>query len=265
MKVYPGKWRYSEEEPYPSLQAVLDTPFWRDETYKPVRESLKIPIPNPEVVVGGEFITIDTLAQRSVPKGAAAAAPSPKKEPEEEEEGMLPTERILEGSEGEEEATPTATPPVRSPGMAPRREPPPEQAEGVKYGLIHLVPMMVGSMVPQSLRTLGYSLVIVEAAELEAEKGVHSLVPRLLTENPELLVAIIGEALHCGEALASIQRNITREDLKIYTIRVYWPNTGVPPWNFAEMQLLLISRWTLTWRVCHVPRPLFLFSAMSSV
>ena len=67
MKVYPGNWKWSEEDPYPGLQSVLDTPFWQHEAYKSLRESLKMPIPNPEVLVGGEFVTIDTLAQRPRP------------------------------------------------------------------------------------------------------------------------------------------------------------------------------------------------------
>ena len=161
----------------------------------------------------------------------------------------MPTEEIHEGSEPEETATATPTALVRAPGMAPKREDVLPEPEGVKYGLIHLVPMAVGTRVPASLPQLDYSVVLVEAGEVEAENGVHSLVARLLTGKPELVVALVGEVMNCGEALNGIQRSMTRQDLKTYTIRMYWPNNAETPWTFGELQLLLVTRTELTWRV----------------
>ena len=83
---------------------------------------MKQPIPNPEVLVGGEFVTIDTLASRPTPKSAPALGPAEPVEVKKEEDEMLPTEVIHEGDEPEEAATATPTPPVRVPGMAPKRE-----------------------------------------------------------------------------------------------------------------------------------------------
>ena len=62
IQVLPGRWRWSKVEPWPKVEMVLATKFWSDDMYKPIREMLRHPAANPEIILGGEFITVDTSA-----------------------------------------------------------------------------------------------------------------------------------------------------------------------------------------------------------
>ena len=64
IKVLPGKWSYSDAEEFPPLQTVLDTPLWSDPFFRDVRAALLCEVPNPEVVVGGEYMTVESRRRR---------------------------------------------------------------------------------------------------------------------------------------------------------------------------------------------------------
>ena len=64
IRVLPGRWSWSKEEPWLKLEMVLATKFWSDDMYKPIRELLRHPVANPEIILGGEFITVDTTARK---------------------------------------------------------------------------------------------------------------------------------------------------------------------------------------------------------
>ena len=48
--------------------------------YKPIREMLRHPVANPEIILGGEFITVDTTA-RKVQSVQAPQQPTPRAHP----------------------------------------------------------------------------------------------------------------------------------------------------------------------------------------
>ena len=64
IRVLPGRRKWSTEEQWPKLEMVLATKFWSDDLYRPIREMLRHPVANPEVILGGEFITVDTTARK---------------------------------------------------------------------------------------------------------------------------------------------------------------------------------------------------------
>ena len=56
-------WGWSEVDPFPPLEAVLQSPFWSDPKYADIREQLRRPAPCIEVTVGNDYITVDTAAE----------------------------------------------------------------------------------------------------------------------------------------------------------------------------------------------------------
>ena len=61
--IHRGGWKWSEAEPWPPVENVLRSEFWSNDAYATVRDRLLRPAPVPTVTVGGEFITVDSVAQ----------------------------------------------------------------------------------------------------------------------------------------------------------------------------------------------------------
>ena len=56
-------WSWTEVDPFPPLEAVLQSPFWSDGKYADIREQLRRPAPSIEVTIGNDYITVDTAAE----------------------------------------------------------------------------------------------------------------------------------------------------------------------------------------------------------
>ena len=60
VRVLVGDWRWSPDATWPPVACVLKAPLWAADKYKDLRANLALPLPNPSLVVGGEFATIDS-------------------------------------------------------------------------------------------------------------------------------------------------------------------------------------------------------------
>ena len=242
IRVYPGKWRWTEDDQWPPLQAVLQTQFWSSEDYKPVREGLREAVPNPEVIVGGEFVTVDIHVQRvAAPPATQELQPAqPAEEPKD-----LGTEIIDEGQPMPPQPAVSQRPLVSE--AAPSQ---PEPSQQRKSGLIHLVGMRVGSLVPEGLRDLNYRLVLIEATEEDPHMEAHSLAARVLDTSQDVIIAVIGSPLRSNEVASSIQKLISREQLKMCHMTIHTPSNVTQPWLFDQHHLVLISRRHFHFRVC---------------
>ena len=237
IRVLPGKWKWAEDDTFPPLGTILDTHFWKDSVYLPIRETLKQPIPNPEVLVGGEFVTINVCGPQKTPPPNASQAPEP---PED-----LGTEVI---DEGEPNLFPSSS--ATAPSEPATRREALMAALGVPdFGLIHLVGLQPGSFVPASLKDLPYQLVIIEVTQEDASKGVHQLVARLINATESLLVVLTGDPYNVTDVAAAIQRDVTREQLKQTSIRMYHPSQQSPPFQMDEKSILILSRLHLKFKV----------------
>lgn len=243
IRVLPGKWKWQDNDQWPPISTVLATHFWQDDTYKEIREALREPIPNPDVVVGGEFITIDTWARTSATVSEPPAAEPP---------ADLGTEPIIE----EDVNAPIPKPTVQAPVEPRTAGSEPEEESKPKTGLLHLVGMKFGSYVPASLRDLSYSVVFVEATD-DDSRGIHTLVGRIISNSEHVLVAVMGDVNSAADAVASIQKAYVREQLKVVMIRVYIPTNSNPPYAFDEMHLYLLYRLSLSMKVTFPSHCLF--------
>ena len=246
IRILPGKWRWSQEEQWPPIQCVLECKFWKEEVYKTVRDPLRQAIPTPDVIVGGEFVTIDTKAKEAPPAGEAegsAPAASAAEEPQD-----LGTEVIREGSDSDSDHGSAQCPsPMPSPAKPTQAEP----KEEIKTGLIHVLGMQPGSFFPATLRDLPYCLTVLEVSDEDSGAGVHSMVARLLNLEERMVVAVIGDPIAVQDAQAAIQRDIVREQLKVSQIAIHTAAQDNPPWQFNVQHLLLISRSWPKFKACH--------------
>ena len=60
VRVLVGDWRWSPDATWPPIACVMKAPLWAADKYKDLRANLALPLPNPSLVVGGEFTTIDS-------------------------------------------------------------------------------------------------------------------------------------------------------------------------------------------------------------
>ena len=242
IRVLPGKWKWSQDDQFPPLSTILETHFWKDATYTPIREMLRLPIPSPDVLVGGEFVTINVLGpQKTPPPNASQAAGSAED---------LGTEVIDEG-DPDLFASSSAT----APTDAGKKESTQVAAGTSPFGLIHLVGMKPGSFVPATLKELPYVLAIVEVCEEDSRHGVHQLVAQLMNFRESLVVVLAGDPYHVTDAAASIQRNVARDQLKQTTVRLYYPAQDCLPYQMAEKTVLILSRLQLRFKVWFQPLP----------
>ena len=58
IKVTVGKWTWKTDAPWPPVEAVLGTPFWKSEAFAATRDKLKRPLPVLEFEVSGDFISL---------------------------------------------------------------------------------------------------------------------------------------------------------------------------------------------------------------
>ena len=137
IRVLPGRWRWSKEEPWPKLELVLATKFWSDEMYKSIREMLRHPVATPEIIKGGEFITVDTTARKvqavQAPQHPASSAPTATD---------LGTTVIDETPLGSIQHSTDTVPAL------PAKPPAASEWERPSSGLIHVVGMKPGNGVP---------------------------------------------------------------------------------------------------------------------
>ena len=234
IKVLPGKWKWSADDTFPPISCVLATQFWSADFYKTVREELLQPIPNPDVVVGGEFITVETQQRSRVSQAPSKQCPNPD---------------IEAYSEASEPDSDIAVPALRPTAERRSSSQPPAQ-EIPKCGVIHLVGMKPGSVVPASLKDLEYSLVVIEVSEADSGASVHSFVARLVNSCDRIMVAIMGDRISCGDARAALQSDVVREQLKCCSVRVYRPEPNTSPYQFGEQELLLITRINCGFKAC---------------
>ena len=57
-------YKYSANKPEPKLSTIMDVPFWKNPEYEGLRARLAKPVMQPQLVKGGEFISIDTRKGR---------------------------------------------------------------------------------------------------------------------------------------------------------------------------------------------------------
>ena len=243
IRVLPGRWKWSQEDRFPPIACVLATKFWHDELYKAVREPLKRPIPTPEVLIGGEFVTVETKRKRpppAVPESAPTASQPTSQPPD------LGTEPIPEDSEA-------GSHPAPSPKPSPSKDKePPKEDESTKTGLIHVLGMKADGYFPGTLRDLSYHMVFIEVGDddTDATSPVHSVVARLMYMAERFLVAVIGDRIRVHDVSQAIQKDIVRERLLVYPIYIFSPEAASAPYQFGQQELLIISRMAPKFKVC---------------
>ena len=57
-------YKYSAQRPEPKLSTVMEVPFWKNPEFEGLRARLAKPVMQPQLVKGGEFISIDTRKGR---------------------------------------------------------------------------------------------------------------------------------------------------------------------------------------------------------
>lgn len=74
------RWQYSDAEPNPPLELVLQSTFWADDKYSDVHDLLRRPQPSIEVTIGGDYVTINTAG--GVPQQVAGEQRAGHSQPE---------------------------------------------------------------------------------------------------------------------------------------------------------------------------------------
>ena len=56
----PAAWKWTETSPWPPIEAVKASVFWKAAAYEGIRQRLKRPVPNVAIDVSGGYVTLST-------------------------------------------------------------------------------------------------------------------------------------------------------------------------------------------------------------
>ena len=213
-----SQWRWSEKEPFPPLPVVLKTPLWSDPKYEAVRQRLLTPIPQPEVRLGGAYVTVDLHPPTKATSPKASEAESSAAVAE-------------DATQGAKKAGKRAAAAVD------------------RYGLIHITGFNHRAPLPSDLSNIQYSALVVEASEQDFTDGVHPQVTRLLSRGVPTLV--VGERQDVNEFLTFVRDSIV--DSRQYDMELTIPATAHDPkagyYRYRRYRMVFISRSTIQWKV----------------
>ena len=82
IKVNVYQWKWSSQQPWPPLKAVLGTQLWSGPQYQEVRDRLLRPAPTVQLTTGGQFVTVDTRGSEPVPGDVHDSEEPPEHDPE---------------------------------------------------------------------------------------------------------------------------------------------------------------------------------------
>lgn len=74
VRVLAGKWVWTEQQPWPPVEAVLQSPLWSKPEYSALRAELKRELLQPVVHRGGTFTTVSSRGQPAEGEEAAGEA-----------------------------------------------------------------------------------------------------------------------------------------------------------------------------------------------
>ena len=240
IRVLPGRWKWTTEEPWPKLEMVLATKFWSDDMYKPIRELLRHPMANPEIIQGGEFITVDTTARKVQ---AVQPPPQPRAFPESSPPTAtdLGTEVIDETPLGSEE--PSSTQPTQAAKPSAAAD---QQRSG--SGLIHVVGMKQGNAVPETLMSVKYRMVFIELGVEDMCTNVHNLPINLMLGDENVVVVVVGNHVAVAQAVTTLESASALHKPHVLRLTVTTNTKEDQAYSFSQEDMCIISRKQLPWK-----------------
>lgn len=212
------RWRWTEHDPWPPLTAVMRTPIWSAERYAAVRLRLLSAIPSPEIVFGGQYVTVDLHPS----KGSTEPTTEP----------VSGAEPSTQGSGVVRKVAKRAAAPVG------------------RFGLIHIAAFSPKSPLPSDLTNLPYKALIIEAGSNDFADGVHPQVTRLLNRGVPALVC--GEKQDVQELLQYLKDGL--DEVRVLDMELCRPpiagETLVGRYRYHRYQLVMLYKMVMPWKVC---------------
>jgi hypothetical protein len=118
--------------------------------------------------------------------------------------------------------------------------------KAVRTGIIHVTSLLVGVPVPAELQSLAYAAVLVEVGEMETT-GLHAMLLKMLFNGVPMLFC--GTPSDMAFVTQFLKHQAQDEQLTTLNINLYRPSKD-GRYLFQAMQLLLVSKNPLTFRVC---------------
>ena len=197
--------------------------------YLPVRNRLLTAVPQPVVITGGAFLTLDTLGAST--KGA-------KEKDKETSSPILTGEGDTQSSAESAESTPSKRTAKRA-------------AEPVdRSGLIHVASVAPKVAIPGELQRLPYAAVVLELHGGEFSEGGNNMLQRLAIAGVPMLV--VGRWMEVEDFLKFLQ---TAEEGGLMVLQKVHVDLCVParnapvPYRFTSHRIVLITKTAIPFKV----------------
>ena len=203
----------------------------------PVRSRLISPVPQPKVITGGHFLTLDTLGgvvQRPLAGGAAAAGSEHSESP--------PSQGDIE-----EEGPPVTRSQSTTP-QSPKRAAAPVD----RFGLIHVVSVHHTVPIPAELQKLPYAAVVLEILGEDFADGGNTFLQRMIIAGIPML--IVGKSVDVDDALRFVRKveeaaSMTLQKNTVELCRPAAVNANIA-YRFVAHKMVLVTSVPLPFKVC---------------
>lgn len=201
-----------------------------EDNYEPIRSRLASAVPQPKVITGGHFLTLDTLGETDRKKKA-------------------------ETSTAEEAAGSQETPPGELSSPVSSTPSPKRAADPVaRWGLVHVASIHHTVPVPAELQKLAYAAVILELTQSDFAENGNTMIQRLIIAGVPILV--VGSGVDVDEALRFVRRveDEIQKPMHKVTIELCRPagRTGGGVYRYVSHRMVLLTNIPIPFKVSAV-------------